>query len=250
MLRSSSTLLVLVSLTALRHALRKCQTLRALLPALNGQNTEGGARVRVEAVISGVGELLPAIARRVHSLVHYGGVEDGIAILGAEVLMMIHTHWGATLGPSSAVHPLSRENRECAPQLSAVIAQLVALHQLDGGAAAVPVLALVASLRESLHPVPPAVDKLTVELDGPRPAQLSITGQKSGERYLRSLVTRLVSWLPDFMLTVSFAESNSSLLPLLACWLVKYCELQYKCQLFVRIFLLKMQKEWRIVPEK
>ena len=234
MLHSSSTLLVLVSLTALRHALRKCQTLRALLPALNAQGSgDGSARARVEAVIAGVGALLPALASRIHAVVHNGSIEDGIAILGAEVLMMIHTHWGAATELDGSRHPLSSQNVDCAPQLSVVIAQLVALHQLDGGAAAVPVLALISSLRTTLHPEPqPAPDQtMQTELGGPQPAQLSIAGQKRGAQYLRSLVTRLVSWLPDFMLTVSFAEANSSLLPLLACWLVKYEEVNIQMSL-------------------
>lgn len=230
MLYSASTLLVLVSLTALRHALRKCQTLRALLPALSG---DGSARARVEAVITGVGALLPDLALRIHLLVHSGNVEDGIAVLGAEVLMMIHTHWGAMPELNGSTHPLRTEHSaQCRAQLSAVIEQLVALHQLDGGAAAVPVLALISSLRATLHPKSTALPTLKqVELGGPRPAQLSIAGQKRGAQYLRSLVTRLVSWLPDFMLTVSFTEAISSLLPLLACWLIKYEEVNIQMSL-------------------
>eukprot|EP01043_Picozoa_sp_COSAG02_P020762 COSAG02_NODE_1031_length_15073_cov_13.084279_8_plen_862_part_01 len=233
MLHSASTLLVLVSLTALRHALRKCQTLRSLLPALSGQSGDGSARARVEAVIAGVGALLPDLASRIHSLVHSGSVEDGIAVLGAEVLMMIHTHWGATPELNGSTHPLrANHSAQCGAQLSAVIEQLVALHQLDGGAAAVPVLALISSLRATLHPESPALPALKqVELGGPRPAQLSIAGQKRGAQYLRSLVTRLVSWLPDFMLTVSFTEATSSLLPLLACWLIKYEEVNIQMSL-------------------
>ena len=231
MLHSASTLLVLVSLTALRHALRKCQTLRALLPALR-QSKDGNSRARVEAVIAGVGALLPDLASRIHSLVHSGTVEDGIAVLGAEVLMMIHTHWGATPELSCGSHPLRVENSaHCGAQLSAVIIKLVALHQLDGGAAAVPVLALISSLRSTLHSESTVSTLQQVELGGPQPAQLSIAGQKRGAQYLRSLVTRLVSWLPDFMLTVSFAEATSSLLPLLACWLVKYEEVNIQMSL-------------------
>lgn len=233
MLHSSSTLLVLVSLTALRHALRKCQTLRTLLPALSTQGGDGNARVRVEAVVAGVGAMLPDLASRIHLLVQSGNIEDGIAILGAEVLMMIHTHWGATPELNGSSHPLRTENSvQCGAQLSAVIAKLIALHQLDGGAAAVPVLGLISSLRSTLQPdflVPPASEQ--VQLGGPQPAQLSIAGQKRGAQYLRSLVTRLVSWLPDFVLTVSFAEAMSSLLPLLACWLVKYEEVNIQMSL-------------------
>ena len=241
MLHSSSVQLVFVSLTALRHALRKCQTLRALLPPLAHAEATGGevgSRARVEAVIVGVGSLLPKLAGRVHALA-CGAIEGGISILAAEVLMMMHTDWAAAVAS-----PLPNDSRKIGAgradrnaELRAVVAQLLALHRLEGGAAAVPVLALLDSVQSSIREAAGNASAEIIQqagsaLEGPRPAQLGIVGQKRGAAHLRSLVTRAVSWLPDFMLTLSWRAGGAcEMLPLLACWLIMYEEVNIQMSL-------------------